>query len=243
MRKICHLPLVANKHKDCLMQIYNGEVTIHTGVGNERTSVTCGIFEDDVIECIIDYLNYGTSDKRPSDERHRYSILNDRYRMRMLFQRFAKLLDNDAFDTKLEIRCYIGEDFEICGKITEHDERKKIQLVLSVRNAACQPKGYQELFEHITQDVSLQSLIDGLKAVNASYIDNKSIVREHLICNGCLYMQYDLTTIISMRRIFPDKKIIQEIPYYCGACQDAASDEEYERMQTAMRQGKDEKNE
>lgn len=243
MRKICHLPLVVNKHKDCLMQIYNGEVTIHTGAGNERTSVTCGIFEDDVIECIIDYLNYGTSDKRPPDEMYQHSMRNDRYRMCMLFQRFAKLLDKDAFETKLEIGCYIDDDFEFRGKIVELDGQKKIQFVLSVRNADCRPKGYQELFEHTSADVSLQSLIDGLKVVNACYIDNKSIVREHLICNGCLYMQGDLTTVISMRRRFPDKKLITEIPYYCGACQDTASDEEYNMMQAKMRQGKDEQNE
>lgn len=243
MKQLNLLLQIARKYEDCLIQIYKGELTVHTGAGNERTGVTCSIYEDDVIGCIIDYLNYGTSDKRPSEDVYKHEIRNDRYRVRLLFQRFAKLLDNDAFDTKLEIRCYIGEDFEICGKIAEYDEQKKIQFVLSVRNAACQPKGYQELFEHITADVSLQSLINGLKAVSASYMDNRTIVREHLICNGCLYMQHDLTTIISMRRIFPDKKLIQEIPYYCGACQDAASDEEYERMQTAMRQGKDEKNE
>ena len=243
MKQFNLLMQIARKYEDCLIQIYKGELTVHTGAGNERTGVTCSIYEEDVIGCIIDYLNYGTSDIRPPDEIYRHAMRNDRYRMRLLFQKFIKLLDKEAFETRLEIGCYIDDDFELRGNIIDHDGQKKIRFVLSVRNAACQPKDYQELSEHTTADVSLQSLIDGLKAINKSYIDNKSIVCEHLICNGCLYIQNDLTTVISMRRRFPDKDLISQIPYYCGACQDNASDKEYDRMQAEMRQDKVEQNE
>ena len=243
MKQFNILMQIATKYDDCLIQIYKGELTVHTGAGNERTGVTCSIYEDDVIGCIIDYLNYGTSDKRPSEEIYQHAMRNDRYRMRMLFQRFAKLLDKDAFETRLEIGCYIDDDFELRGKIVELDGQKKIHFLLSVRNSACQPKGYQELSEHTTTDVSLQSLIDGLKAINKRYIENKSITHEYLLCNKCLYKQSDLTTVVSMRRRFPDKKLITEIPYYCGACQDTATDEEYKCMQAKMRCGQDEQNE
>jgi len=56
-------------------------------------------------------------------------------------------------------------------------------------------------------------------------------------------MQRDLTTIISLRRRFPELKLISEIPYYCGACQDTATDEEFDEMQAKMRCDQDEKNE
>lgn len=243
MKQLNLLLQIAKKHEDCLIQIYKGDVTVHTGAGNDRTSVTCGIYEDDVIGCIVDYINYGTSDKRPSDDTYRHMMSNDRYRMRMMFQRFAKLLDKKAFETELEVICYIDEDFELRGKVIERDGEKKILFTLSVRNAEYQPKGYQELFEHTTSDVSLQSLINGLKAVSTCYMDNKGITRESLLCNKCLYMQRDLTTIISLRRRFPELKLISEIPYYCGACQDTATDEEFDEMQAKMRCDQDEKNE
>lgn len=36
MMQLGNLAIVAANHKDCMLQIYNNEVTVHTGQGTER---------------------------------------------------------------------------------------------------------------------------------------------------------------------------------------------------------------
>jgi hypothetical protein len=54
-----------------------------------------------------------------------------------------------------------------------------------------------------------------------------------LICKKCGYKQYDYDTIEYQKKIFPDLEEY-DIPYYCGACMDNASDQEYMEMEQEM---------
>ena len=55
-----NLAIVAARNKECMLQVYNGEVTVHTGYGNERRSISCDVNDNDSINKIIAYLNFGT---------------------------------------------------------------------------------------------------------------------------------------------------------------------------------------
>lgn len=55
-----------------------------------------------------------------------------------------------------------------------------------------------------------------------------------LVCKNCGYKQYDIDTIKKARERFPDMSE-HDIPYFCGACLDGSSDEEYESMMALMR--------
>lgn len=54
-----------------------------------------------------------------------------------------------------------------------------------------------------------------------------------LVCKRCGYKQYDDETIEVMKKRFPDLDE-HDIPYYCGACMDNASDDEYMEMEQEM---------
>ena len=54
-----------------------------------------------------------------------------------------------------------------------------------------------------------------------------------LVCKKCGYKQSDWQTIFYMKKRFPNEAE-HDIPYYCGACQDEADDEEYRHMQLQM---------
>ncbi len=54
-----------------------------------------------------------------------------------------------------------------------------------------------------------------------------------LVCKKCGYKQYDQQTIDSLKERFPDIEE-HDIPYYCGACQDAASEDELICMEQEM---------
>lgn len=56
---------------------------------------------------------------------------------------------------------------------------------------------------------------------------------EYLVCKKCGYKQYDNETIKYYKDIHPDEDT-HDIPYYCGACLDSATDEEYDNMVTEM---------
>lgn len=60
MMKLGNLAIVAANHKECMLQIYNNEVTVHIGQGAERKSISCGVSDNDYIEKIIALLNFGT---------------------------------------------------------------------------------------------------------------------------------------------------------------------------------------
>lgn len=58
--------------------------------------------------------------------------------------------------------------------------------------------------------------------------------REPLVCKICGYKQYDSQTVNAMRKKFKGYAT-HDIPYYCGACQDMVSDEEYYEMMKEMK--------
>ena len=62
-----------------------------------------------------------------------------------------------------------------------------------------------------------------------------------LICKKCGYKLEDNETIKYIKRKFPHTEE-HDIPYYCGACLDNASDEEYETMMSTMNNPEFQKN-
>ena len=52
---------VANK-ENCLLQIYDGKAIVHTGSGNERKTLYCGVWDDDRICDIVEYINFGKNE-------------------------------------------------------------------------------------------------------------------------------------------------------------------------------------
>ena len=64
MMQLGNLAIVAAKHKDCMLQIYDNEVTVHTGQGTERKSISCKVNDNEYINRIIAKLNFGTEMKQ-----------------------------------------------------------------------------------------------------------------------------------------------------------------------------------
>ena len=60
MKQLGNLAVVVAKHKDCMLQIYDDEATVHTGCGTERKSFCCNVWDDERISKIIAHLNFGT---------------------------------------------------------------------------------------------------------------------------------------------------------------------------------------
>ena len=60
MKQLGNLAEVVAKHKDCMLQIYDEEATVHTGHGTERKSFSCNVWDDERINKIIAHLNFGT---------------------------------------------------------------------------------------------------------------------------------------------------------------------------------------
>lgn len=58
---------------------------------------------------------------------------------------------------------------------------------------------------------------------------------ECLVCKNCGYKQYDEQTVKYFKKIFKKHGFaIHDIPYFCSACQDNATDEEYLWMEEQM---------
>lgn len=51
-----NLAIVAAKHKNCMLVIYNNEVTLYLGQGTDRKHISCSVNETENIIKIIDYL-------------------------------------------------------------------------------------------------------------------------------------------------------------------------------------------
>ena len=64
MMQLGNLAIVAAKYKDCMLQIYDNEVTVHTGQGTERKSISCNVNDNEYINRIIAKLNFGTEIKQ-----------------------------------------------------------------------------------------------------------------------------------------------------------------------------------
>ena len=63
MMQLGNLAIVAAKHKDCMLQIFDNGVSVHTGTGNERKTISCSVADNEYIKKIIEYLNFGTEIK------------------------------------------------------------------------------------------------------------------------------------------------------------------------------------
>ncbi len=70
MLQLGNLAIVAAGHKNCLLQIYNEEVTVFVGEGSDRKSMSCKYNDDAYINKMIAYLNFGTEieDKHINDK-------------------------------------------------------------------------------------------------------------------------------------------------------------------------------
>lgn len=60
MKQLGNLAIVVAKHRDCMLQIYDEEATVHTECGTERRSFSCNVWDDERINKIIAHLNFGT---------------------------------------------------------------------------------------------------------------------------------------------------------------------------------------
>ena len=60
MKQLGNLAVVVAKHKECMLQFYDEEATVHTGHGTERKSFSCNVWDDERINKIIAHLNFGT---------------------------------------------------------------------------------------------------------------------------------------------------------------------------------------
>ena len=63
MKQLGNLAIVVANHNECMLQIYNEKVTVHTGQGNDRKSYFCNVWDDDMINKIIAHINFGTEIK------------------------------------------------------------------------------------------------------------------------------------------------------------------------------------
>lgn len=58
--KLGELAVVVSRCNNCMLQIYNNEVVVHTGEGNERKTFICNISDNETIARVITFLNSGT---------------------------------------------------------------------------------------------------------------------------------------------------------------------------------------
>lgn len=76
MKQLGNLAIVCAKRPDVLLQIYDGYVSVHAGVGTERRTMLARWEDDEAISGFICELNYGRYAER---ER---KIQNDEYQNR-----------------------------------------------------------------------------------------------------------------------------------------------------------------
>lgn len=60
MKQLGNLAIVVANHPKAMMQIYDGDVSVHIGEGNERKTISCNVWDDTYISAIIAHLNFGT---------------------------------------------------------------------------------------------------------------------------------------------------------------------------------------
>ncbi len=59
MKQLGNLAIVCAKRPEVLLQIYNGQATVHVGQGPDRTSMCAAWDDDEQIGRIIHELNFG----------------------------------------------------------------------------------------------------------------------------------------------------------------------------------------
>lgn len=60
MKQLGNLAIVVANHPEAMMQIYDGNISVHIGKGTERKTLSCGVWDDSYINAMIAYLNFGT---------------------------------------------------------------------------------------------------------------------------------------------------------------------------------------
>ena len=63
MMQLGNLAIVVANNPKAMMQIYDGEVCIHIGEGCERKTINCDVKDDEYINSIIAFMNYGAEIK------------------------------------------------------------------------------------------------------------------------------------------------------------------------------------
>lgn len=63
MKQLGNLAIVVAAHPKAMLQIYNNEVDVHIGEGTERKTLSCHVWDDNYINALIAYLNFGTEIK------------------------------------------------------------------------------------------------------------------------------------------------------------------------------------
>lgn len=58
MMQLGNLAIVVANHPKAMMQIYDGDVSIHIGEGTERKTISCNVWDDTYISAIIAHLNF-----------------------------------------------------------------------------------------------------------------------------------------------------------------------------------------
>ncbi len=56
MKKLYELTKCVVDHRDCMMQIYDGKIMLHTGAGKDRKSFSCGTNDKNGVVLMINHL-------------------------------------------------------------------------------------------------------------------------------------------------------------------------------------------
>lgn len=59
MKQLGNLAIVVANHPKAMMQVYDGDVSVHIGEGVERKTISCGVWDENQINDIIALLNFG----------------------------------------------------------------------------------------------------------------------------------------------------------------------------------------
>lgn len=59
MKQLGNLAIVVANHPKAMMQVYDGDVSVHIGEGTERKTISCGVWDENQINDIIALLNFG----------------------------------------------------------------------------------------------------------------------------------------------------------------------------------------
>ena len=139
MMQLGNLAIVAANHKDCMLQIYDNEVTVHTGQGTERKSISCDVRDNDYINKIISELVKTKPAWITIENLNVSGMMKNRHLSKAIGQQ-----NFFAFRTKLTAKCKeygielrIAERFYPSSKTCHHCGHIKTDLKLSDRKFVC----------------------------------------------------------------------------------------------------------
>lgn len=61
MKQLGNLAIVVANLPKAMMQVYDGDVSVHIGEGTERKTISCGVWDENQINDIIALLNFGST--------------------------------------------------------------------------------------------------------------------------------------------------------------------------------------